>query len=834
MYSLKQHRSKQRSFADLLNYAAMIEDGIILNKDGSLMAAWYYRGQDLATVSHAERNRISAIVNSAFLRFGSEWCLHQDVIRVKSNNYPAPDRSFFPDPITRLIDEERRIQFEGEGLHHENIYTITLTYLPEKKQKAQLGEMMYDDDSNQKSSAAELALRNFKAGINEFIDRISSVIEIYRLNGERYHDELGREHIYDHFLTHIHHIITGQRHGIELPDCPMYLDAVIGGQEFFTGVIPKINDKFIQVVSIEGFPSYSYPGILNELDQLPCLYRWNTRFIFQDPMDAQAALKAYKRKWEQQVRGFVDQIFHSRQTSKGSINHDALEMVGEAETALSENASGLVGYGYYTSTIILMDEDREELERCARQVKRVINNMHFSARIETVNTVEAYLGSLCGHVVQNIRRPLLNTMHLADMLPLSSVWAGYDFAPCPFYPEYSPPLLYAATDGNTPFRLNLHVRDLGHTLMFGKTGGGKSTALGLIAAQFMRYPQAGAFIFDKGCSMEPLTRAMGGDHYDVGNMDNILSFSPLSLIEQPSELAWARDWVETLISLQGVKVTARHRNIILEALQALVNDPEKTLTNLVVNIQDTELKEALKDYTIDGAYGQILDNVDDKLDISRFSVFEIEHLMSLNERIQLPVLLYLFHVVERMMVGQPCLLILDEAWLMLSNPVFRDKIREWLKVLRKANCAVVMATQSLSDAVKSGILDVLSESCPTKIFLANPDAENEDNRRIYKGMGCNDAEIRLIGHLTEKREYYIKSPEGRRRINFGIGPFTLAFIGVSDKESLQKIRALDKEYGEQWPYVWLDEKNIPYLEMMERVMGKKFDDDDEDIGDEKS
>lgn len=825
MQALKNYRNPSKSFADLLNYAAVIEDGIILNKDGSLMAAWYYRGQDLATVSFAERNRISAVLNIAMLKLGTGWALHQDVIRIESKHYPPAEVSYFPDFVTRLIDEERRASFEGEGSHYENLCVIVLTYLPEKSTQARFGEMMFDDDvQHRKHNAAELALRHFKAAISDFMDRVSTVLTLHRMVGEDYLDDLGRTHTLDHFLTHIHHSITGDYYPIDLPSCPMYLDAVIGAQEFYTGVIPRLNDKYIQVVAIEGFPAESFPGILTALDQIPACYRWSTRFIFQDSVDASTALKNYKRKWEQQVRGFIDQVFHSKETSTGPINRDALAMVEETETALSENQSGLLAYGYYTSVIVLMEKDREKLEQLSRSIKRIINNMHFSARVETVNTVEAYLGSLPGHVVQNIRRPLLNTLQLADMLPLSGIWAGRDHAPCPFYDDDAPPLLHAATDGNTPFRFNLHVGDLGHTLMFGKTGGGKSTALALIAAQFRRYRGATIFAFDKGRSLETLVKAAGGAHFDVGNIDNReLAFSPLARIEQASELAWARDWLETLLELQGLSVTPVQRGLILEALQKLRDDPEKTLTNLVIDLQSQELKDALKDYTLTGAYGQFLDQIDDNLNLSSFSVFEIENLMTQNERIQLPILLYLFHVIEREMKGQPCLLILDEAWLMLGHPVFREKIREWLKVLRKANCAVLLATQSLSDAVKSGILDVLSESCPTKIFLANPDAGNEDNQAIYRSMGCNSAEINLIGNLIEKREYYIKSSEGKRRINFGIGPIALSFVGVSDKETLAHVRQLAEKHGERWPLAWLDARNIDYqnvlattLEVMEQ------------------
>ena len=85
----------------------------------------------------------------------------------------------------------------------------------------------------------------------------------------------------------------------------------------------------------------------------------------------------------------------------------------------------------------------------------------------------------------------------------------------------------------------------------------------------------------------------------------------------------------------------------------------------------------------------------------------------MGDRNLIPVLLYLFRRIEKRLTGEPSLLILDEAWLMLGHPVFRDKIREWLKVLRKANCAAVLAPQSISDADRSAIIDVLKEICPT-------------------------------------------------------------------------------------------------------------------------
>ena len=181
--------------------------------------------------------------------------------------------------------------------------------------------------------------------------------------------------------------------------------------------------------------------------------------------------------------------------------------------------------------------------------------------------------------------------------------------------------------------------------------------------------------------------------------------------------------------------------------------------------------------------------------MSPFMVFELEDLMNLGDKNLIPVLLYLFHRIENALNGQPSLLILDEAWIMLGHPVFRAKIREWLKVLRKANCAVLLATQSLSDAKRSGIFDVLVESCPTQILLANLSARQEGQRDLYTDMGLNARQIDIIASATPKRDYYVITPHGRRLVQLALGRKALAFVGASDKESLARIRQLSGEHG---------------------------------------
>jgi type IV secretion system protein TrbE len=191
-------------------------------------------------------------------------------------------------------------------------------------------------------------------------------------------------------------------------------------------------------------------------------------------------------------------------------------------------------------------------------------------------------------------------------------------------------------------------------------------------------------------------------------------------------------------------------------------------------------------------------------------VFEIETLLSLGDRFALPVLLYLFRRIEKSLTGQPAAIILDEAWIMLGHPVFRNKIQEWLKVMRKANCLVLMATQSLTDAANSGILDVILESTATKLFLPNLFARDEDASALYRRMGLNNKQIDILSTAIPKRHYYYVSESGRRLYDLAINPFAMAFVGTANKESVALIKQLEAKQGEHWLHEWLDRNQLSH------------------------
>lgn len=809
---LKKHQSTEAGLADLLNYAAVVDDGVIVGKNGSFMAAWLYKGSDNASATDVEREMNSFRINQALANMGSGWMVHVDAVRRPAPNYSHPNQSNFPDPVSAAIDEERRRTFEGLGNLYEGFFIITVTWFPPMLAERKFVELMFHDDSDKPNNKARThhLIDFFKKEVKNIESRMSSAVSMERLRGQKIMNEDGSTVTHDEFLQWLQFCVTGINHAVMLPTNPIYIDNLIGGKELYTGVTPKLGRKFIQVVAIEGFPLESSPGILTRLAELPVEYRWSNRFIFMDHHEAVSHLEKFRKKWKQKIRGFFDQVFN---TNGGTVDEDAVSMVADAASAIAETNSGMVAQGFYTSVVVLMDESRSVVEAAALQLEKAINAMAFTARVETINTMDAFMGSLPGHGVENVRRPLINTMNLADLIPTSTIWTGENFAPNPLMPPNSPPLMHGLTSGNSPFRVNIDVRDLGHTIMFGPTRAGKSTHLAILAMSWRRYSNARLFTFDKGMSMYPSCKAAGGAHYVVAGAGEKLAFAPLSNLVTRSRRAWAMGWIDDLLALNGLKTTPEQRNLIAETIIEMGTVEEKegrpgTLSEFTAKVQDIDIRAALKDYTIDGLMGHLLDAEEDQLSISDFITFEIEHLMDLGDRYALPVLLYLFMRIQEALDGRPTLIILDEAWLMLGHDVFREKIREWLKTLAKKNCRVLMATQNLSDASQSGILDVIVESTATKIYLPNMYARDEAATALYLRMGLNLRQIEIIATAQQKRDYYLVSEKGRRLYSLALGPLALSFVGATGPDDIAIIKKLEEQHGDSWVHVWLRDRGL--------------------------
>ncbi|MNI33174.1 Type IV secretion system protein virB4 [compost metagenome] len=400
--------------------------------------------------------------------------------------------------------------------------------------------------------------------------------------------------------------------------------------------------------------------------------------------------------------------------------------------------------------------------------------------------MEAWLGSLPGEPYADVRRPLVSTLNLADLLPVSAVWAGPPGDAC----LDGPPLAVARTAGSTPFRLVLHVGDVGHAMVVGPTGAGKSVLLSFLALQWFRYPNARVVFFDKGRSARAATLAVGGC-WRALEPGEAFSLQPLAGIDRQEERAWAAEWIAETVRDAGLEPTPAVREEIWAALAALAEAPveQRTLTVFCALVQNRAVAAGLEALTLKGPHGAMLDGAGESLTPSRFDTFELEALMATPSAIG-PVLAALFHHLEQSFDGRPTLLVLDEAWLFLGETAFAARIREWLKTLRKKRVAVVFATQSLDDVAASSIAAALIESCPTQVFLPNPRALEPASAELYRGFGLNRRQLELIAFATPKRAYYWRQPHGRRLFDLRLTGVGLALCGAGSPEDQALIDAV--------------------------------------------
>ena len=788
-----------RGVDSLLRWLAMPRAGVVLCKDGSLLAGFYAFSSDVASDSSLIRDRICARIAYSLAQLGGHWSVHVDCTRVPAASYPASDT--WPDPVSQWLDDERRQSFDAFGTSYESLHTWVIRWNPSVAQERATRWLFRRETDI--SHRLDERLDQFELTLREFVDSLDGVLTLERM--------LVRSSVtgeVDDFLTQLRWTLTGERIALAPLAIPMHVDAQLCLGELLAGTSPRLGDQLIGVVSLDTFPPASQADLLHHLSTLPFEYRWSTRFIGLDTHVAKKEINRIRTQWAQQTRGFMDQLANRQPKASSRIDSDAAAMVGLSDEALAELQAGL-SFGYMTISFVVRDSNRDQLYEKCRLIQRALRLSGCTGRHETFNTLDAWLGSLPGHTQENVRQPLVDTMNVAHFLPLSTPWTGSSTCPSPMIEQgQGAPLVTCHTDGTTPFRLNLHVGDVGHSLVFGTTGSGKSTLLALLCAQWRRYEEAQVIAIDKDRSLETLTHAVGGTHHTLSLEMPDMSFAPLQHIDEASELEWAASWIEEICIVQQVPVSASQRQLIHEGLEQLAaQDRDRSLSALQVNIQDEPIKQALNAYTSHGAYGVIFDG-DDPKPTSHWICIELAEVLAGSDQLLLPAMSYLFHLVERQANGQPTLLVMDEAWLALSHSHFREQLRLWLKTFRKLNVAVVLATQSLSDVADSGMLNVIAESCPTRIFGANLEASGV-SAEVYRQLGLSEDDCEVVSQLREKREYYIvQPPSARRVVNFDLGPLALSFCGVSSKEDLKRVQQLRTDYPDDWQHAWLVERGV--------------------------
>ena len=774
---------------------------LCLNKDGAIQLTLQYYGPDLDSTIDAEKDYMSQRLNSLFMGIGSNWTVYFEAQRKHSRDY-ATD-VYFPDEISKAIDIERKNLFSGD-YHFESAFYITVNWMPPKDRVEKVKEFLIEGKEHREIDVLER--------VDGFLDQIEKIISAFRSVGIPISTMNMTE-----TLSYLHSTVSTSYRTINVPDKPLLLDHYLYDEPLYGGLEPKLGRKHFRIVTPLTFPHNTLFGMFKGLNSLDFPYRWVTKYCFMGKQDCLSELDSIQRSWKGKMKSLMstlkDLIYNRNQYE--DVNQNAAEKFNEVSDAISAAEGDRTRFGFYTMSIMVSDRDPIRADEKAKIVRQLLIDIGLTAKIEELNSVDAWLGMVPGNVNHNVRHPVVSNANLVHLLPLSSIWAG---------PETNkhlkgPALLYTQTYGNTPFRLSLHIGDVGHALLLGPTGAGKSVHLNLIAASFRKYKNAKVFIFDKGSSSRILTHGVGGKFYDLGSEDNSLAFQPLAHVDDEMERQWASEWLCDFLENENIKITPDVKKMIRDALNSMATLPEqfRTISTFIDGLQDAELKVAFSPLALTdqngnpGEFGKMFDASEDSLQLSSWQTFEMEKLMN-TKSIVGPCLMYIFHRIEQSLNGDPTIIILDECWVFFDNPLFAQKIREWLKVLRKANASVIFATQSPEDVADSDIFSTVLSACQSRIFLPDVSAMDPAKEAMYRSFGLNKAKLEIIAKAQKKRQYYYDSQEGSRLYDLALEacPLTLAYVAV-DKTALKRCDQIISQYGiENFNVNWMNEHGLSY------------------------
>lgn len=795
--TIKENKNRLSVFLPWTIFVGRKEEGIVFLKIGGLMRCYEFIMPDMDSVDADFLARVAESVNNALKKIDENWAVHFECQRSYSNEYPGCSWSNI---AGYLIDKRREDNFRNQEAHFVNRYVMTLTKTIKNDIYSKASKYLYKD-SNEKGQdyydwdKLGKEIEQFRGGCIEILSYLSTAIKVRPLDN-------------DECCTFLHSTCSTQGGERKAPLTPQFFDSFITDCDYNAGTTMKVGDFFCPVVSLKLYPNSTYPSMLAALTACNVDLRWVTRFIGMGMEASKRELEKYQKRfygsqksWRTAMLEVAADIESNRTDPTASSNES------DVEDAMVEQSRDKVTFGYYTCSIMVWDKNLSVAIQKANYIIGIINKSGFGAKLDKFNNFQAWQGMMPGNVQDNLRRPIMSSGNVAQIIPLSTMWQG-NLRNRLSETEFScqAPLLTCGTASGTPFFYNQNVTDVGHGFVFGPTGAGKSTFLCLLESQFLKYKNANVIIFDKDKSARGITMACGGVYLEPGLSD--VAFQPLRELETEADLRWCSDFIELLLTEQHLEVDATMRKQILKALRSMAatkGPDSRTITTFQQYITysnpetgENDIQIALEPYTINGQYGAIFDADKTNISLCKWLMIEMGTLMKMNEPAVTPALMYLFHFIEKIYAkpdgspkGEPTLLVLDESWVFLDNAFFRKRIEEWLLTMRKFRVFVVFATQEVARVAKSELSTTIISQCPTKIFLADETATDEEIGGYYGRMGLTPSEIRTVANGRKKRDYFYKSTEGVRQFQLELDDFQLALIAPGAK----LLDELEAEYG---------------------------------------
>jgi type IV secretion/conjugal transfer VirB4 family ATPase len=555
----------------------------------------------------------------------------------------------------------------------------------------------------------------------------------------------------------------------------------------------RVDDYYVKVLTLKEPSAQTFPLLFKRLLEVEANYYVATEWKREDSGKMRRVIQTKRRHFHNTKHSFASQVsLNDAPTQDVLLDDSKASQVRELGEAIQEIELKGNYFGQFSLTVVIYDLDRDKVERACAEFYKVFSVHDAQLYEEKYNLLNAFLAAVPGNHVFNLRSLYVLNTNYADFSFLFTLHCG-EPQNAHLREEY---LAVLETNHHTPYFLNLHYRDVAHTMILGRTGAGKSFLLNFLITNLQKYSPH-TFIFDLGGSFESLTRLFAGSYVRVGLEGQDFKINPFSLPPTKENLDFLALFVRVL--LQGPRPSeldpATERDLFQQIENLYAVDPALRTLGVLANTLGHDLASRLAKWTRGGQFGFLFDNAEDTISFSRFQSFDFQCMSQYPELLE-PLLFYILHrasalITDRQISPVFKVFFIDEAWVFLKNPSIQRYVVEALKTWRKHNAAMVLSSQSLDELKRSDILDIIIESCATKIFLANPAMDRELYRRQFH---LNENEVDLISGLIPKQQFLIKTPELAKIANLHVDPKSY-WLYTNDPYDNQKRREAFKTYG---------------------------------------
>jgi type IV secretion/conjugal transfer VirB4 family ATPase len=752
------------SLNEMVNLYGFIGPEVFLTKTGEVGVILEVRGVDYECLDGAAIDGLTKRLESALKLFGDNYRVYQYIF--KRNNEIIPYKLYGNPIVDTAI--KNRIAYLGkkaDSLFSLSLYYVVLYQRPRLSHT--LGSALAEFPKNPRKAVAELCAHFFaKKQVLRLGQEIDRATETLQLKARSFILQvsdflpvrlLGKQEAF----RVLKKTLNFHPDKLELAKLKYdtFLDYYLSEShiECHRGHL-RVDDYYVKVLTLKEPSSRSFPLIFKRLLEVEASYTVVTEWKREDSGKTRRAIQMKRRHFHNTKRSFFSQVNMNDGPAQDVLLDDSKEsQVRELGEGIKEIELHGNYFGQFSLTVVIYDLDPAKVDRACAEFYKVFSVHDAQLYEENYNLLNAFLAAVPGNHAFNLRSLYLLNTNYADFSFLFTLDGG-EPRNRHLRQEY---LAVLETNHHTPYFLNLHYRDVAHTMILGRTGAGKSFLLNFLITNLQKY-EPHTFIFDLGGSFESLTQLFGGSYARVGLESEDFKINPFSLPPTKENLDFLALFLKVLI--QGTRAgeldPAIERDLYHQIENLYAIDPALRTLGVLANTLSHDLGSRLAKWTRGGQFGFLFDNAEDTISFSRFQCFDFQRMSQYPELLE-PLLFYILHranavIADRQLTSVFKAFFIDEAWVFLKNPSIQRYVVEALKTWRKHNAAMVLSTQSLDELKRSDILDVIIESCATKIFLANPDMDRDLYRRQFH---LNENEVELISNLIPKQQFLIKTPE---------------------------------------------------------------------------